>query len=238
MRREAGVLLLLASSLFSSAALAQERVVGLLDLPAIFGKTRCEPFAPSPVLLHAQPQGHTVGALVVLTPWTREPNGGCFGLTVGVQQGPSARVEPLHTMEHSYEEPGAVVLEKHGSWYRVKLGRGSASAWLESSAADGFYDLPRLFEGRLTYLTQAWDRRVFASPGRRARAAKLPPLSDGGNVPIRVRQVSKDARGLWFLIDIMSGDCGGNEPSILDRGWVPAYGKSADTTIWFYSRGC
>lgn len=238
MRSEAAVLLLLASNWFSSAALAQERVIGLLDLPAIFGKTVCEPVAPRPVTLHAGPQGLTVGTLVVLTPWTREPNGGCSGLTVGVQQGMSARVEPLQTMEHSYEEPGAIVLGKRGNWYRVKLGKGAASAWLESSAADGFYDLPRLFEDRLTYLTRAWNGRVSASPGRRARIAKVPPLSHGQNVPIRVHRVSRDALGLWFLIDIMSGGCDGNEPTILDSGWVPAYGVSADTTIWFYSRGC
>jgi len=57
MRSEAAVLLLFASTWFSSAALAQERVVGLLDLPAIFGKTRCDPLAPRPVMLHAEPQG-------------------------------------------------------------------------------------------------------------------------------------------------------------------------------------
>jgi hypothetical protein len=37
----------------------------------------------------------------------------------------------------------------------------------------------------------------------------------------------------------MSHACEGDgEPTVVDQGWVPAYGKADAPTIWFYSRGC
>lgn len=86
--------------------------------------------------------------------WTHHANGGCEGLAVGVRAAPGAGVHPLPTMEYAYEEPGVVVLERRATWFRIRLSSGSA--WLESSEAEDFYDLERLFVDRLTYLTRAW----------------------------------------------------------------------------------
>jgi hypothetical protein len=235
MRRTIVALTLLVSSPWlSQPALAQERVIGLLALPGIFGSGACDRFTPRPVELRAAPQGRTVGAVVVVTPWTHHANGGCEGLTVGVQEAGTAQVQQLPTMEYAYEEPGAVVLERRANWYRVRTDSGSA--WLEVPAPQGFYSLERLFEDHLTYLTRAWDGKVVASPGSAARVAKIPtPAPDQ---PVRVRRASRDRSGLWFLVDIMSSVCEGVEPTVLDQGWVPAYDKAAETTIWFHSRGC
>jgi len=137
-------------------------------------------------------------------------------------------------MEYAYEEPGAVVLERRGNWFRVRLSSGSA--WLESSGPQEFYGLERLFEGSLTYLTRAWDGKVAAAPGSAARLAKVPTLAP--DQPVRVRRATLDKDGLWFLVDIMSSGCEGEEPTVIDHGWVPAYGTAEETTIWFYSRGC
>ena len=49
-------------------------------------------------------------------------------------------------MEYAYEEPGAVVLERRGKWFRVRLNSGSA--WLEASAQDEFYGLELAFRKR------------------------------------------------------------------------------------------
>jgi hypothetical protein len=153
-----------------------------------------------------------------------------------VQQPRDVRVEALPTMEYAYEEPGAIVLERRENWYRVRLSKGSA--WVETSAAEGFYDLERLFNDALTYLTPGWDGTVAASPAVPARASRVPEARADQGVPVRVRRVSRDGAGLWFLVDIMSGECDVVEPTVLDQGWVPAYGRSNATTIWFHSRGC
>jgi hypothetical protein len=177
-----------------------------------------------------------VGTVLVVKPWTHHSNGGCEGLEVGVQAPRAATVQQLPTMEYAYEEPGAVVLERRGKWFRVRLNSGSA--WLEASAQDEFYGLERLFENGLTYLTEAWNGQVASSPGSAGRPGKFRRLAT--DQPVRVRRASREKEGLWFLVDILSHSaCGGDgEPTVADRGWVPAYGKADSPTIWFYSRGC
>jgi hypothetical protein len=236
MRQKVSVVaLLLSSVLFSRPALAQERIIGLLALPEVFGRGACIPFTPRPVELRATPRGPVVGTLLVVKPWT-ENNGSCEALDVGVRAPGADTVQPLPTREYSYEEPGAVVLERRGTWFRVGLNVGSA--WLEASAQDTFYSLERLFENSLTHLTAAWNGQVSASPGSAGRSAKVPDLAPDQTV--RVRRASRGKEGLWFLVDIMShSECEGDgEPTVADQGWVPAYGKADTPTIWFYSRGC
>jgi hypothetical protein len=230
------VVLLLSSAFLSQPALAQERVIGLLALPEVFGRGACDRFTPRPVDLRATPQGQVVGTVLVVKPWTHHSNGGCEGLEVGVRAPRAATVQQLPTMEYAYEEPGAVVLERRGKWFRVRLNVGSA--WLEASAQDKFYGLEQLFEDGLTYLTEAWSGQVAASPGSVGRPAKFPRLA--ADQPVRVRRASREKEGLWFFVDIMSHSAceGVGEPTVADQGWVPAYGKADAPTIWFYSRGC
>ena len=104
------VALLLSSALLSQPALAQERVIGLLALPEVFGRGACDRFTPRPVELRATPQGPVVATVIVVKPWTHHSNGGCEGLEVGVRAPRAATVQTLPTMEYAYEEPGAVVL--------------------------------------------------------------------------------------------------------------------------------
>lgn len=221
---------------WSQPALAQERVIGLLALPEVFGQGACDRFTPTPVVLRAAPQGPIVATVVVVRPWTYHTNGGCAGLEVGVEAPGSATVQPLPTLEYGYEEPGAVVLERRGQWFRVRLEAGSA--WLEASPEDEFYGLERLFEDGLTYLTHAWDGTVAASPGTAGRSVKF--AGPAADQPVRVSRSSRETGELWFFVEIMSHSIceGRGEPSVLDRGWVPAHGKAEAATIWFYSRGC
>ena len=230
------VVLLLSSAVLSLPAFAQERVIGLLALPEVFGRGACDRFTPRPVELRATPQGPVVGTVIVVKPWTHHSNGGCEGLEVAVRASRAATVQRLPTMEYAYEEPGAVVLERREKWFRVRLTVGSA--WLEASPQDEFYGLERLFEDGLTYLTEGWSGQVSASPGSAGRPAKVPRLA--ADQPVRVRRASRENEGLWFFVEIMSHSVckGDGEPTVVDQGWVPAYGKADAPTIWFYSRGC
>ena len=235
-RCQSAVVLLLSIAGLSQPALAQERVIGLLALPELFGRGACDRFTPQPLDLRATPQGPIVGTVLVVKPWTHHINGGCEGLEVGVRAPRAATVQQLPTMEYAYEEPGAVVLERRGKWFRVRLSVGSA--WLEASAQDEFYDLEQLFKDKLTYLTDAWSGQVAASPGSSGRPAKVPRLA--ADQPAQVRRASREKEGLWFFVEVMShSSCDSDgQPTVVDRGWVPAYGKADAPTIWFYSRGC
>ena len=230
------VRLLVGIALVSQPAIAQERVIGLLALPEVFGRGACDRFTPRPVALHATPQGPIVGTILVVKPWTHHGDGGCEGLEVGVRAARAATVQQLPTMVYGYEEPSVVVLERRGKWFRVRLSAGSA--WLEASSQDAFYDLERLFKDGLTYLTEAWNGQVAASPGAAGRPVRVPGLT--ADHPVRVRRASREKDGLWFLVDIMShsGCDGAGEPTVADQGWVPAHGKADAPTIWFHSRGC
>src|SRR5262245_2552204 len=99
--------LILASS---SVAYAQDRVIGLLSLPEVFGAGPCDRFTPAEILLYAEPDGKTrVGSIRVATPWTFPAEGGCAGLTVNVYSN-GRSVGELPTLEYDYEVPAAVVV--------------------------------------------------------------------------------------------------------------------------------
>src|SRR5688572_32128021 len=100
------VVLLLGSALLSQPAFAQERVIGLLALPEVFGRGACDRFTPRPVELRATPQGPVVGTVIVVKPWTHHSNGGCEGLEVAVRVPRAATVKPLPNMEYADEETG------------------------------------------------------------------------------------------------------------------------------------
>ena len=108
------VALLLSSAWLSPPALAQERVIGLLALPGVFGRGACDRFTPRPVELHATPQGRGVGTVLVMKHWTHHSNGGCEGLEVEVRVPGAATLQQLPTKEYAYEEPGAVVSSDAG----------------------------------------------------------------------------------------------------------------------------
>lgn len=99
------VVLLSSSAWWFPPALAQERVIGLLALPGVFGRGACDRFAPRPVALHDTPQGRGSGTVLVLEPWTHDSRGGCEGLEVGVRVPGAAAVEQLPTKEYAYEAP-------------------------------------------------------------------------------------------------------------------------------------
>ena len=64
---------------------AQDRVIGLLSLPDVFGAGPCERFVPREVALYSAPDTlRQVGSIRVDRHWTFPLDGGCEGLKVGV----------------------------------------------------------------------------------------------------------------------------------------------------------
>ena len=218
-----------------TTATGRERLAGLLSLPEVFGDGPCDRFVAEDVPLYASPEAPSAGAIRVVTPWTFPPEGGCQGLEVHARRSEAETPLPLPVEEFEYESVGAIVLEQRGRWFRVRLADGSA--WLRATERDRFHPLERLLKDGLTYLTSDWDRQLSSQPAGRVRKARV-----AGQAETSVRVIrSTLANGeLWLYVEVMShsGCEGGDEPRVVDRGWVPAQGPSGLRVIWFYSRGC
>src|SRR5690348_7139177 len=125
----------------SSAAFAQDRVIGLLSLPEVFGGGACAHFDPQDVELHTSPNDAAkIATIEVDQNWSFAPHGGCEGLKVSVHRG--AQKDDLPTREYDYEMPAAIVLDRHEGWFKIRLHQGSA--WLKASVVDQFMPLADL----------------------------------------------------------------------------------------------
>ena len=218
----------------NASAAAEDRVLGLLTFPELFGTGPCERFKPGEVSLFSDPGSRRVVATVrVDQQWTFPAEGGCEGLTVNVHWRDGLRVAPLPVEEHAYEAPAAVVLEKRGDWFKVRLGHGSG--WVRKTARNDFLSLLRLYRNRPTHLTQSWDGTMSFKPGSRPKR-----LTSGGEaIGVRVLDAEEIDGNFWLLIELPVPDACGDVHDIRKRrGWVRAHDRSGQPTVWFSSRGC
>ena len=219
-------------------AAGQDRVIGLLRLPDVYGNAPCAPFDPRVVTLHAEPGGPQVASIHVDRNWSFAPHGGCEGLQVSVHRG-DARAE-LPTREYDYEAPAAIVLEQRGLWFRIRL--AAASAWVEAPHADRFMSLADLFEEfvGVTFIAEGGGGELSASPvgtvGGRAGARVT------AGQPVRVIESRQLAERMWLRVEVLSHSvcnaAAAGPPEVVAEGWLPAHLASGEPSVWFASRGC
>jgi hypothetical protein len=220
---------------FTLAFRLQDKLVGLLTLPEVFGAGACDKFTPAEIPLYAAPDSGTlVGSIRVDQYWTFHDVGGCEGLTVNVHRSDRRGVRELPVKEHAYEDPGAVVLEQRGRWFKVRLADGAA--WLHASPRAEYLSLERLLEDGLTYLTDHWDGRLAKAPD----TASVEIAGPRAERSVRVIGFQEHRGQRWVEVAVLSDSpCTSNEkPRVAARGWLPAHALSGEPTIWFYSRGC
>lgn len=213
-------------------AQGQDRVIGLLTLPDVFGPAVCAEFEPEPVALWARPDSSSrVGTIRTDGLWTQEPVGGCPGLTVTVHREDGAAV-PLPALEYDYEALAAVVLERRGAWFRIR--DGGAGSWLHATSRAEFLSLEALLPERMTYLTAAWDGRLSPGPG-----APATQRLESSAREVRVTAVRRMGDAVWVEVEVLADSpCEVAEPVVAGRGWVPAHAASGESVVWFHSRGC
>lgn len=222
----------------ASTAAAEDRVIGLLTLPAVFGDAPCDQFTPEVIPLYPEPGSQEdIGVIRVDRYWTFPEVGGCMGLLVNVHMEDAESASKLPTREYAYEAPAAVVLEKRDQWFRVRLPEGSA--WLEASGEEEYYPLEELLVDRLTYVAHAPDSPLSDQPGAPAAEGRDDPVVSTRD-EVRVLESREVDGELWTHIEVMSHSVchGGERPTVVARGWMPAYAPSGEPAIWFYSRGC
>jgi hypothetical protein len=196
-------LAIIATLAIAHPALAQDKVIGLLSLPEVFGSRQCAPFEPIDVALHAAPNDGKVMALIrVDRNWSFAPHGGCEGLAVSIHEGTAT--SELPTREFDYEMPGVIVLEQRDRWFRIRSHRGTA--WLQASAADRFMPLSDLFEEfvGVTAINPPYNGRLVDAPGRPAtvESPRVMATQPAGVLGVRCRtKWPAGDRGDWMAAD-------------------------------------
>jgi len=212
-----------------------ERIVGLLDLPDVVGQgcgTLEKPATPRVFSAPSQ-NGPHVGTIYMRD----EGDAGC-GLMIEMGGGVK---EEVPTLESGYEIGAAIVYERRGSWFRIRLKDGSV--WIRRGDQKDFLPYPEILRENLGHTMQRWDGTLRAVPGLSGRIAPLPPewkvLLD--------RQLSIEFLGsrnvgndLWIHIRLITGACGQTLEGVKApvTGWIPAYQSNRSPSAWFSSRGC
>jgi hypothetical protein len=212
-----------------------ERLIGLLDLPEIVAGG-CGPAARRAMAraFGAPSQnGPSVGTIF----WHEEGDAWC-GLMIEQARGSKERVP---TLESGYEVPAAIVYERRGPWFRIRLRDGSA--WLRHDDQKDFLSYPDVLRENLAHTMQSWDGTLRATPGPTVPAR---PLSSGWKALLD-RQLNiqylgsrKVGNDLWIHIRLASkGGCDRVYEGVTDvDGWIPAYHTDRTPLAWFSSRGC
>jgi hypothetical protein len=212
-----------------------ERLIGLLDLP----DTVQHGCGPAPTRAKARvfgapsQSGPSVGTLY----WYQEADRWC-GLMIETTDGVK---EQLPTLESGYEIPAAIVFERRGQWFRIRLAKGST--WIHRADATDFLSYPEVLGEHLPHTLQTWDGTLRATPGPSARVT---PLSSGWK-KLLDRQLSIQYLGsrrvgndLWLHIRLAAkANCDQTYEGVTDvEGWIPAYHTDRTPLVWFSSRGC
>jgi hypothetical protein len=218
----------------ATSASAQDRVLGVLTLPEVFGTKVCEKFTPEEVLLYSDRNGgQPLGAIRVDRPWEFPAIGGCVGLVVNTRI--SGEIVTLDTGSTGTHASGVLVTERHQQWYKIRA--GARGVWLHASPRDEFHSLERLFSRALTYFTTEWTGRLVDAPGSSQVVASRAPDSEP---PVEVLGLQESGGQLWARVALLSHTiCESNEePRVLAEGWAPVHSATGQLVIWFYSAGC
>ena len=229
--------LLLLLAIPPGIAKSQDRILGLLALPELFGASVCDRFTPQELTLHRAPNAKdTAGTVRVDDYWTFSDEMSCEGrLSVNVHLADGSDSTELPTREFDYERPGAIVLERQNTWFRIRLAEGSA--WLQAPELAEFHPLEKLLEDGLTYFTEEWDGHLYDSPGGARQQTARAPVSASGLEVTGSRWLNGR---LGREVSVLShSQCDSpTEPRVVRQGWVPAHSRSGEPAVWFFSRGC
>ena len=202
-----------------SPAGATERILGLVEVPALFVNADQGQKPKGPVPLFVEPSQNAEVAAIVRD-W-----------------------QQLEYREHDGEMASAVVYGQHfaqgsGTWYRLRSSQGGkqVSGWLSPGDAGTFRRVLEIVRSGLTYLTNDWDKRLYEQPDPTSRFKLLEHL--GNHPDVSVASAWGSPEDPWLLIVIRDGNICSGGTRIIATGWVPAYSASGAVAVWHYSRGC
>jgi hypothetical protein len=172
---------------------------------------------------------------------------GLLALPLQLRAAPSSTADTIVTVtrwvdliaeEIDYEVPAVVVWRDANPWYLVST-HDSVRGWIELPDGGSVTLIPQLFENRLTYLTPAWDGRLFAAPDSSAEVTRAGGRDGDSEASVEVRESRMVDGTLWLRVALHDrSPCEGTTPPrYVADGWVKAW-TGARNTVWYYSRGC
>jgi hypothetical protein len=212
-----------------------ERLIGLLDLDDIVRGGCGEPVerTTAPVFGAPSQTSSAVGTIH----WRQGGDTFCGLMFDRIGGTP----ETVPTLESGYEIPAAIVYERRGQWFRIRLAKGSA--WIRRTDAADFLAYPDMLLDKLAHTMQSWDGTLRATPGLSSTIVKL---SEGWK-ELLDRQLSIKYLGsrrvgsdLWIHIRLLAeSECDQKHEGVTSiSGWIPAYHVNRSPSVWFSSRGC
>ncbi len=204
------------------AEAVHRRVVGLVQLPSVFGKY--EPNGPPGLVRPAHIQA---------VPIYSQPS--INSTVVGQISG----LESVETKEFAYEAPAAVAYQIEDNWVLIRITDSSKSefGWISPHSHGPFHPFLDLLYLGLCYLEEDWDGVLYKSANASKGTTRIQVTGTRRDIKV-VR--SKEHQGiLWLEVELLvPGRCNGENPEVFANGWVPAHKKDGKPNVWFYSRGC
>lgn len=218
----------------------RDRLIGLLELPQIFGSEPCEFYRPAALNVYerASEESNRIATIEVLRPSKRTATSACEQIQAGVRR--RGAVEELPVWETRFATLAAVAFERSGDWFRIQLQSGSG--WVKPRGPARFNPYPELMKQSLTYIPKGWDGNLWMTPGAET-AGRIPAawrryLTD--NVMAEVLEYRILNGELWMRVRLDPEYGCELYPKTLPKteGWLPAYRASGQHSVWFFSRGC
>ena len=152
---------------WDTLSVTPERPVGLLDLHDVVRGGCGEPVERTTARVFRTPaENGDVGRLY----WQHSTDAVC-GLMFENAQGDK---EGVPTLESGYEVPAAIVYERRGSWFRIRLPNGSS--WIRRTDPEEFLPYPDLLRENLAHMLPGWDGTLRETPNM---SGKIRPLAPG-----------------------------------------------------------
>lgn len=211
--------------------------IGLVLLPEVLGPGGCAPFTPKDLPVQSLPDriGRSLLTLHAAPAAPAQPAGGCAPARARVSPQGSRNGPELPTIEASYDQPAAIVLERRQRWYRIAL--PADSGWIRIEDSRRFIPLTQLLSGGMAYLRRGALLPLAAEPGRPVAG---PARTLDEDVPARVVSTRTLDGILWLQVDTRGAQACGTPAVATLAGWVPLHDQRRQgvPSVWFHPRGC
>ena len=125
-------------------------------------------------------------------------------------------------------------------WYLIGVrtpGGQTEKAWVKTMNGNAFFWLNHVIflADNSCYVTDSWDRKIWAAPSAKAKFRKLAKL---GTKDFTVTDSNWNGDELWLEVEFKERVHGDWEelPPVLAKGWIRAYGAAEEMQVWFYPR--
>ena len=202
----------------------RQRIIGLLELASIFrpDEEDVEPTAAitinqqQPIRAYAHPSTNAPIRALLKT------------------------VDDIETRNDPYQRLAAPVFNVNSDWYLIGVrtaGGQMEKAWVKTVNGNAFSWLNHviLVADNSCYVTDTWDRKIWAAPSANAKFRKLAKL---GTKDFTVTDSNWNGDELWLEVEFAERvDCDWEElPPVLAKGWIRAYSASEELQVWFHPR--